>query len=79
MMAQFIGRESVYRSIFGSIAEIYRTEGITGFFSGLLPKLLGEVACLVLTSSTVYLASKYLVKDKVSRNYLAGGAQVLFS
>lgn len=76
MMAQFIGRESIYKSIFGSIAEIYRMEGIMGFFSGLVPKILCDVACLVLTSSTVFLLNKYVIKDKIGRQYSAGFTQV---
>lgn len=76
MMAQFIGRESLYKSIFGSIAEIYKTDGILGFFSGLIPKLLCDVACLVLTSSTVFLINKYAVRDKLGRQYTAGFTQV---
>lgn len=76
MMAQFIGRESFYKSIFGSFAEIYSTEGITGFFAGLVPKLLGDVVCLVLTSSVVYLLNKYIVKDYIGRQYSAGFTQV---
>lgn len=76
MMAQFIGRESFYKSILGSIAEIYKTEGFFGFFSGLVPKILCDVACLVLTSSTVFLLNKYVVKDKVGRQYSAAFTQV---
>ncbi|XP_055910394.1 mitochondrial carrier homolog 2 [Eupeodes corollae] len=79
MMAQFIGKESLYKSIFGSIKEIFRNDGIFGFFSGIVPKLLCDVACLVLTSSTVYMVSKYLVKDKMSRTYCAGGTQFIFA
>ncbi|XP_075161511.1 mitochondrial carrier homolog 1 [Haematobia irritans] len=79
MMAQFIGRESLYKSILGSIAEIYRHEGISGFFSGLIPKILCDVACLVLTSSTVFLLSKYVIKDKLGRMYTAGFTQFAFS
>ncbi|KAM7355641.1 mitochondrial carrier homolog 1 [Cochliomyia hominivorax] len=79
MMAQFIGRESIYKSILGSIAEIYRTEGIMGFFSGLVPKILCDVACLVLTSSTVFLLNKYVIKDKVGRQYSAGFTQFAFA
>lgn len=79
MMAQFIGKESFYKSIFGSISEIYRNEGISGFFSGIVPKMLCDVACLVLTSSTVYMVSKYLVKDKLSRTYCAGATQYIFA
>lgn len=30
MMAQFVGRETKYTSIFGSIVQIYKDEGILG-------------------------------------------------
>lgn len=76
MMAQFIGRETLYQSIFGSIKEIYKTEGVLGFFSGLVPKLLCDVVCLVLTSTTVFVLNKYLIKDKIGRQYNAGFVQV---
>ncbi|XP_075167620.1 mitochondrial carrier homolog 2-like [Haematobia irritans] len=79
MMAQFIGRESLYKSILGSIAEIYKHEGISGFFSGILPKILYEVSCLVLTSPTVFLLSKYLIKDKLIIKFAAGITQYAFS
>ncbi|KNC34673.1 hypothetical protein FF38_09124 [Lucilia cuprina] len=79
MMAQFIGRETIYKSIMGSMAEIYRTEGLMGFFAGLVPKILCDVACLVLTSSTVFLLNKYVIKDKVGRQYSAGFTQFAFA
>ncbi|XP_075158028.1 mitochondrial carrier homolog 2-like [Haematobia irritans] len=79
MMAQFIGRESLYKSILGSIAEIYKHEGIAGFFSGILPKILYEVSCVVLTSPTVFLLSKYLIKDKLIIKFAAGITQYAFS
>ncbi|XP_075158029.1 mitochondrial carrier homolog 2-like [Haematobia irritans] len=79
MMAQFIGRESLYKSILGSIAEIYKHEGISGFFSGILPKILYEVSCVVLTSPTVFLLSKYLIKDKLIIKFAAGITQYAFS
>ncbi|TMW47813.1 hypothetical protein DOY81_007113 [Sarcophaga bullata] len=79
MMAQFIGRETLYKSILGSIAEIYKTEGFLGFFSGLVPKILCDVACLVLTSSTVFLLNKYVIKDKVGRQYSAAFTQFAFA
>ncbi|EDV99061.1 mitochondrial carrier homolog 2 [Drosophila grimshawi] len=79
MMAQFVGRERLYNSMLGSIVEIWKTEGISGFFSGLIPKLLCDVTCLVLSSSTVFILNKYLIKDKVTRQYNAGFAQFAFS
>ncbi|KAH8342353.1 hypothetical protein KR059_002775 [Drosophila kikkawai] len=79
MMAQFVGRESLYTSILGSVGEIWKTEGIAGFFSGLVPKLLCDVACLVLTSSTVYMLNKYIIKDALGRQYNAGFTQFFVS
>ncbi|XP_001352469.2 mitochondrial carrier homolog 2 [Drosophila pseudoobscura] len=79
MMAQFIGRETLYRSIAGSISEIWKTEGIGGFFAGLVPKLLADVACLVLSSSTIYILNKYLIKDKLTRQYNAAMIQFGYS
>ncbi|KAM8709438.1 hypothetical protein ACLKA7_016271 [Drosophila subpalustris] len=79
MMAQFVGRETLYNSILGSVAEIWNNEGILGFFSGLIPKLLCDVACLVLSSSSVFIVNKYLIKDKVARQYNAGFTQFAFS
>ncbi|XP_022226701.1 mitochondrial carrier homolog 2 [Drosophila obscura] len=79
MMAQFIGRETLYRSIAGSIVEIWKTEGIGGFFAGLVPKLLADVACLVLSSSTIYIINKYCIKDKLARQYNGAMMQFGFS
>lgn len=78
MMAQFVGRETLYKSLLGSMAEIYRHEGILGFFSGLMPKLLCDLACVVLSSSTVYLLNKYVIKDKLGRQYSAAFTQVCY-
>lgn len=47
MMAQFVGRETKYSSIFGSIIQIYKDEGILGFFSGLIPRLIFDLSCVV--------------------------------
>lgn len=77
MMAQFIGRETVYKSLTGSVIEIYKDSGVLGFFSGMVPKLIFEVACLVLSSSTVYLLNKYLIKDKMARQYNTSITQVI--
>ncbi|XP_068141995.1 mitochondrial carrier homolog 2 [Drosophila tropicalis] len=79
MMAQFVGRETLYTSITSSIAEIWRTEGILGFFAGIVPKLLCDVACLVLSSTTVYMLNKYLIKDKLARQYNAEFTRFAFS
>lgn len=66
----------LFRSILGSIGEIWRNDGILGFFAGVMPKIFCDIACLTLTSSTVYMANKYLIRDKESRQYFASFTQV---
>ncbi|KAL5285217.1 MTCH2.2 family protein [Megaselia abdita] len=79
MMAQFIGKETFYNSFFGSVAEIYKDYGIFGFFSGMIPKLMFEVSCLVLSSSTVFLLNKYVIKDKMARQYNSSITQFAYA
>lgn len=58
MMAQFIGREHMYDGLFGSIKEIWVHEGISGFFSGLIPRLWMDFCCIAVTSAITYFLSK---------------------
>jgi carrier protein len=63
MMADFIGQTGRYETVFGSIHEICRNDGVLGFFAGLVPRLLCDVSCLVLVSSASFLVNKYVVRD----------------
>lgn len=49
--AQLVGGETTYSSLFGAFKEIYRTEGVAGFYSGLGPALLGHLCGCVIQSS----------------------------
>lgn len=69
MMAQFIGRETKYSSIIGSIIEIYKDEGIWGFFSGLIPRLIFDLSCVVVASTATYLVGRYFIREKEGRMY----------
>ena len=40
---QYIGKETIYRNVLQSLREIYQEEGIAGFFSGIIPVLIGHV------------------------------------
>ncbi|XP_066255989.1 mitochondrial carrier homolog 2-like [Euwallacea similis] len=70
MMAQFVGKETKYMGIFGSVKEIYRQNGILGFFSGLVPRLLGDVLSLLLAGGLTYTINRYLV-EKELKVYIA--------
>lgn len=72
MMAQFIGRETKYTSVLGSIAQIYKDEGILGFFSGAIPRLLFDVTCVVVGSTASYLIARHFIREKEGRAYLGG-------
>ncbi|CAH0547542.1 unnamed protein product [Brassicogethes aeneus] len=69
IMAQFVGRESKYVGILGSIREVYQQNGVLGFFSGLIPRLLGDVISLLLASSLTYALNTYLVEEKEMQVY----------
>jgi carrier protein len=59
-MCQFVGKETKYSSISSSISEIWEREGIAGFFSGLIPRLIGELLTIWLTTVVMHLFNSYL-------------------
>lgn len=63
MMAQFVGRETKYRGIFSSLIEIYKDNGIAGYYAGLAPRLIGNASLIVLSSTLVYCINKYFICD----------------
>lgn len=65
-MAQFVGGETRYSSwnIIKNGLEIYRYEGVQGFFDGLMPRLLFEASTIALTSSLTYFVSFYIIDCK---------------
>lgn len=76
MMAQFVGRETKYTSILGSVVQIYKDEGILGFFSGLIPRLLFDVTCVVFASTATYLIGRHFIREKEGRQYLGSLSSV---
>lgn len=65
-MAQFVGGEANYSSwnVFQNTVEIYKGEGIAGFFSGLIPRLLFEASTIALTNGIAFLIKSYIFEDK---------------
>lgn len=63
-VAQFIGRETKYSSPLSAISEVWEKEGILGFFSGLIPRLLGEVLTIWLANAITYTINSYILSDK---------------
>ena len=80
MMVQFIGREVHYQSIWSSMKEIYQEEGILGFFSGIVPHLIGELLSLTVFRTLTYLINTYIIDHELiqlaeMRNYSSGVSQ----
>ena len=51
MIAQHVGKEHIYNSVWSSMKEIYREEGLSGFYSGIVPALLAHLTRCVIYSS----------------------------
>lgn len=76
-MAQFIGGETEYNSVFSSIGEIYNNDGILGFFAGLIPRVLGETILIFVSNFVAQLFNKYFVEDKELQTYCVAGFGLL--
>lgn len=63
MMAQFIGRETKYNSVLGSLVDIYNEEGLSGLWSGLLPRIYGEVLRIWCAATISFLINTYVIED----------------
>lgn len=71
MMAEFVGGENKYCGIFSSIKEIFHENGIPGFFSGVVPRILGEVSSLFIATSLTFVVNSYLVDDQELKKFSA--------
>ncbi|OAD62091.1 Mitochondrial carrier like protein 2 [Eufriesea mexicana] len=69
MMAQFVGGETKYNGLFRSFVEVYKANGIMGYYAGLLPRLIGNAAGLVIVSSSTYAIDKFIKNDRELRPY----------
>ena len=72
-MAEFIGGENKFSglltSIFNGFVSILEENGLVGLFSGLMPRLLGEVGVLGITSALTFIVNNYVVEDKELNQY----------
>ncbi|KAL3881277.1 hypothetical protein ACJMK2_027733 [Sinanodonta woodiana] len=68
-MAQFVGGEKQYSGIYTGLVEIYQTDGISGFFAGLVPRIMGEVIAIWLTNFVASVLNKYFIESKEMKSY----------
>lgn len=71
MMAQFVGREQKYNGLVGSFIEVYKENGIMGYYAGLVPRLIANTAILVLASASTYILNRYVIRDKELKAHTA--------
>lgn len=57
---------------------IYREQGVKGFFSGLIPRLLCDMAALWLGKTLAHVINNYLVEDKDLKQYVSASMSVSF-
>ncbi|XP_028516096.1 mitochondrial carrier homolog 2 [Exaiptasia diaphana] len=68
MVVQYVGKETAYSGLVSSVKEIMNNHGITGFFDGIVPRLVGEVLSLWICRTLHFLVTKYgLDKEVASR------------
>ncbi|KFM68378.1 Mitochondrial carrier-like protein, partial [Stegodyphus mimosarum] len=78
-MAQFVGREEIYGGIFASFKEIFRQDGVLGFFSGLVPRLVGEILTLWVGATAAFLINTYIVEEETLKGYVKASMSYLAS
>ena len=67
MIAQHVGKETLYNSVWSSLREIYSREGLAGFYKGLMPALLGGVLSTVM-HVTLWVGLE-LIANTVTQNW----------
>ncbi|KAH9525319.1 Mitochondrial carrier 2 [Bulinus truncatus] len=78
-MAQFVGRETQYNSLFSSIKEVYQHDGVLGFFAGLVPRLIGEIIAIWVTSFLAKVINKYYIQEKDLKSYTSAACGLFVS
>uniref|UniRef100_A0A3Q0REA2 Mitochondrial carrier 1 n=1 Tax=Amphilophus citrinellus TaxID=61819 RepID=A0A3Q0REA2_AMPCI len=76
-MAQFVGREGKYSGMLSCIVKIFKEEGVSGFYVGLIPHVLGEVLFLWCCNLLAHFINTYAVDESVSPSTLLRGKIIL--
>ncbi|CAH8664843.1 unnamed protein product [Heterobilharzia americana] len=63
-MSQFINKAQLYDCIVVAFPSLLKHEGLLSFFSGLTPRLIGEVITVWLTACLAYFFNKYIFTNR---------------
>lgn len=69
MMAQFVDQDTSYKGMFAVVAQVYNESGLKGFFSGLVPRMMGDALSLLLASALAYAVNNYIFEEKELQMY----------
>jgi len=56
--------------------EIYRENGILGYYAGLIPRIIGNAAVIVLTGISTYAINNYVIQEPAMKPYTASTMKV---
>jgi len=65
-VAQFVGRETRYTSMWSSVSEIWQNEGFLGFFAGLAPRLIGEVLTIWMANILAHCLNTFIINTQTT-------------
>lgn len=62
---------STNSNLFGSFLEIYRENGILGYYAGLIPRVIGSAAAIILAGVSTYAINNYIIQEPTMKPYTA--------
>lgn len=63
-------------SLLGSFLEIYRENGILGYYAGLIPRIIGSAAVIVLSGISTYAINNYVIQEPAMKPYTGSTMKV---
>ena len=72
-MASFVGNEQEYTGILEGLKTIYRENGIFGFWSGMVPRALGEALTIAIGAGLTFLLNQYVEPSMKAHTSMISG------
>ena len=72
-MASFVGNEQEYNGILEGLKTIYRENGILGFWSGMMPRALGEALTIAIGAGLTFLLNQYVEPSMKAHTSMIAG------